>query len=449
MSLTMIISLTACVLSLVLPTAALPGSNFNVSKAFADAHGCGTKCQDILQKNDQIDLGLFGNDFDFDFYATAVNFSASQAGDILKLQALDPTRLQVKAGTTVYRIQYTSHDIDGSLVPVTGFIAFPYAPVKDNSSTYPLVAYAHGTSGLYRGCAPSNSPSLYDYDSWQLLIERGYAVVATDYAGLGNNHTLHKYCSFPAQVNDIYFSTIAARKAFGIFSNSWMAVGHSQGGGAVWKLAESSYVKHDRKYLGTVALAPAAKVIDMFIADEDEVASSGYLAFHAKALQRVMPSYNLTILGDVMRQRTVVADKAQLCLGAMGGLASDLSQDEIVSKEGVKTDIPLLLNWQNQMAPASGGHNPAPLLVVQGLNDTAVVPSVTRASWERSCHDGNEVHLSEYPALEHSPIIVASAPEWLAWVDSRFEGHGTTGACSRVLKKALDIAHVKAPGEGN
>ncbi|RHZ68407.1 hypothetical protein CDV55_100702 [Aspergillus turcosus] len=437
----------ASLISLVRVGTATQGSNYNVTESFAEAHSCGSKCQAALNEANAIDLATFGENFDFDFYETAANFSGSKPGDLLKLQPVDPVTLQINAGTTVYRIQYTSRDLDGSPVPATGFIALPYAPAKQNSSTYPVVAYAHGTSGIYRGCAPSNSPNLYDYNSWQLLIARGYAVVATDYAGLGNNYTLHKYVSFPAQVNDIYFSMIAARKAFDIFSDTWMAAGHSQGGGAVWKLAESDYVKHDKNYLGTVALAPAAKVIDMFLADRDEVISSGYLPLHAKAYQRVHPSYNLTILSDIMRHRMVISDTAQLCLDAVAALSSDLTVDENISKKGINTDIPLLLKWQNEMAPASGGHNSQPLLVVQGLNDTAVVPSVTRALWKRSCDDGNEIHLAEYPGMNHDQVIPAAAPEWLAWMDARFAQQRTSGTCSIVRERPFDLKYVElAPG---
>jgi hypothetical protein len=240
-------------------------------------------------------------------------------------------------------------------------------------------------------------------------------------------------------VNNIYFSMVAARKAFHIFSGTWMAAGHSQGGGAVWKPAESEYVKYDKDYLGTVALAPAAKVIDMFLVDSDEVISSGYLPLHAKAYQRVHPSYNLTILSDIMRGRMVISDTAQLCLSALGALSFDLTADESISKEGIKTDIPLLLKWQNEMAPASGGHNPQPLLVVQGLNDTAVVPSVTRTLWKRSCDDGNEIHLSEYPGMNHDQIIPAATPGWLAWMDARFARQRTSGSCSIEQKRLLDL----------
>ncbi|GKT51913.1 uncharacterized protein ColSpa_12094 [Colletotrichum spaethianum] len=190
-------------------TSALQAANFNVSREFAEANGCGDQCYKLIQLAKQVDVGFVGTDFDFDFYATAHNFSRNSSipGDLLKLAPLDPALLDVKAGTTVYRIQYVSQDIDGSSVPVTGFVALPVHPPKNK--TYPLTAFAHGTVGAFRGCAPSSGPSLFDYDSWKLLVDRGFAVVATDYI-------LH----FSAQANDVYYSVIAARKAFGsVLSN--------------------------------------------------------------------------------------------------------------------------------------------------------------------------------------------------------------------------------------
>ncbi|KAK2616348.1 hypothetical protein QQS21_000782 [Conoideocrella luteorostrata] len=438
-----------CIFTILRTAAALQGSNFNVTAEFANAHGCNQECQMTLNKTNIVDLDTFGHDFDFEFYTTASNFTNSKPGDLLKIRAAEPKALQVKAGTTIYRFQYTSQDLDDSPVPANGFIAFPFAPtnLRANSSAYPLVAYAHGTSGIYRGCAPSNGATLYDYDSWQLLVQRGYAVVATDYVGLGNNHTAHKYCSFPAQAKDTFYSVAAARKAFSIFSEEWMAVGHSEGGGAVWKLAESDLVKSDKSYLGTVSLAPAVKIADMLLNHTDFILASGYLTLVAKALQRVMPSYGLTILGDTLRKRMVIADTAQPCLVAQGAISVGLSKDQILSSSGFQNDLPLLQKWQNDMAPASGGHNTKPILVVQGLNDTAVVPAVTRQSWEQSCSDKNEVILSEYAALDHSPVIVGAAAEWLAWVDARFKGEPTSGKCMKLERKPLDPNFVVAPPE--
>lgn len=313
---------------------------------------------------------------------------------------------------------------------------------------FPLVAYAHGTSGVYSGCAPSSGPALYDYDTWQLLVQRGYAVVATDYTGLGNNQTEHKYCSFPAQVKDVVHSVAAARKAMGdIFTKEWMAVGHSEGGGAVWKLAESEFVKADKTYLGTVSLAPATKIADMLENHIDLILQSGYLTLVAKALQRFSPSYKFTMLGDVQRQRMAIADSAQPCLAAQGVISVGLSREQVLSEEGLSADLALLKRWQSEMAPACGGRTSAPMLVVQGLNDTAVVPQVTHQSWQQACNDENEVHLSEYVALDHSPVTIGSAAEWLAWIDARFNGEKTSGKCTQAQRVPLDCANLIAPPE--
>ncbi|KAF5856671.1 hypothetical protein ETB97_007027 [Aspergillus alliaceus] len=176
-------------------------------------------------------------------YATTSKFSKSQPGDLLKFEAVDPDGHDVITGMSAYRFQYTSRDLNGSPIPATGFIGIPYTSFRKDRK-YPVIAYAHGTVGVFAGCPPSTTPTLYDYTGWSILIEKGYAIVSPDYAGLGNNYTLHKYLNFPAHANDLYYSLIAARKAFpGVFTDVWMSVGHSQGGGAVWKLSESNMLQ--------------------------------------------------------------------------------------------------------------------------------------------------------------------------------------------------------------
>ncbi|KAF7956496.1 hypothetical protein EAE96_003834 [Botrytis aclada] len=241
-------------------------TNFNVSTAELQSYGCNASCQAILSESSAADLKTMGTEFDFDFYSTADNFSSSAPGDLLKLQPVDGSMLTIPDGIAAFRFQYTSKDLDGSIVPSSGFIAFPFASLAKGSQ-FPLIAYAHGTIGVHRGCAPSSSPSLYNYNSWVQLLYSGYAVVATDYAGLGNNHTLHKYLAFTAHANDIYYSVQAARKAFpGMFTKDWASIGHSQGGGAVWKLSDHPLVqKKSSGYLGTVAVSPASKIFDMFV----------------------------------------------------------------------------------------------------------------------------------------------------------------------------------------
>ncbi|GKT86582.1 lipase [Colletotrichum tofieldiae] len=440
-------------------TSALQAANFNVSREFAEANGCGEKCYQLIQLAKQADVGFVGTDFDFDFYATAHNFSrnSSVPGDLLKLAPLDPALLDVKAGTTVYRIQYVSRDIDGSSVPATGFVALPVHTPKNK--TYPLTAFAHGTVGVFRGCAPSSGPSLFDYDSWKLLIDRGFAVVATDYVGLGNNYTEHRYCTFPAHANDIYYSVVTARKAFGsVLSNEWMSVGHSQGGGAVWKLAEADLVRESEggKYLGTVSLSPAVRLLDMFEEFADKLAQdpkmrSWVLAaetpYLALALKRYRNGdYNMSVLGKGMLQRMKIAEKAQLCTNGLMSLTVDLDIADLYSEEGAKASVPLYKEFQEATAP-SGGKSPHPLMVVQGMKDTSVTANGAQEAAKRSCKNGNEVHLRLYEDFDHSATPAASAAEWLDWMQERFDGVKSHGKCDTKRRAAKDPKFVKAPVE--
>lgn len=161
------------------PALCTPAANFNVTKETAASYQCGDDCYSFLQHNLATDRGYVGTDFDNDFYAVASNFSTAKPGDLLKLKPVDPETLTVISGVSVYRIQYVSEDLNGSYVPVTGFIALPFS--LPESGAFPLVAFAHGTVGANAGCAISNGPDLFNYNSWSLLSSRGYAIVGTDY----------------------------------------------------------------------------------------------------------------------------------------------------------------------------------------------------------------------------------------------------------------------------
>lgn len=413
----------------------------------ADAHSCGAACYAFYNQSAPAEGALFGAQFDYDFYATAKNFTGSKPGDLLKLEPINPKQLASDPGTTVYRMQYTSKDIDGSPVPVTGFIAFPFSLPK-NQSKFRLMAWAHGTSGIFPGCVPSNGPSLYG--GLYPAVAYGYAVVGTDYAGLGNNYTTHKYLSYPAHASDVYYSTIAARKAFGnLLSKEWVSFGHSQGGAAVWSLAESKYVQDKKEaYLGTVALAPATRVVDMMLKNST-YKFNGITGFIPESLHRYDPSYNSTILTDEMEQRVQLQKQIGACVVAASVMVADLSNDEFISPQKVKQQLHLYEKWQNAVSPAMGAKSSSPVWVAQGLKDSSIIPYTTENAWKKSCDSGNEVHLQFYPGMEHVPVLAASTPDWMAWVGELFDKAGDKSKkseCSKEVKKPFDIHNVQLGG---
>lgn len=420
-------------------------------------YSCGTICKEILASTIPLDLtSNIGTDFDFDFYNTARHFPGSAPGDLLKLQAIDPSTITgLVPGMSSYRFQYASKDLDGKTVPSTGFIAIPFTRPASRGR-FPLIAFAHGTIGVYRGCAPSSSPELYDYNTWIPLLLRGYAVVATDYAGLGNNFTKHKYVSFAAHAHDLYYSVWAARKAFPTaFTDEWMSMGHSQGGGAVWKLSEYPLVQSSSSgYLGTVALAPASKLYDMAILIERDILPlpnfhdfvfTGEVAALAIAVRRVFPEYISPWLGDVMKKRIELSDVGQFCSEPFLGLSLDLTLDELVVLNANVASDKFLQQFQELNAPAQGCGASQPMLIIQGLNDTSILPASTAAAFKDATKVGNEIHMVWYPGLDHSAVVAAASSEWLRFIDERFAGRTTEGFSTNRTVKPFDLANAYTP----
>lgn len=76
--------------------------------------------------------------------------------------------------------------------------------------------------------------------------------------------------------------------------------------------------------------------------------------------------------------------------------------------------------FQNSTAPANGAKAHGPILVMQGVNDTAVLAQINEQAWESACASRSEVYLNLYPKQDHSGVMMAVALDWLKWVDQRF-----------------------------
>ena len=94
------------------------------------------------------------------------------------------------------------------------------------------IAWAHGTTGIADVCAPSWGPrSARDTDYLYAWLAQGYAIVATDYQGLGTPGG-HPWLYVRPEAYSVLDSVRAALDAFPVLSKSVVIVGQSQGGHA-------------------------------------------------------------------------------------------------------------------------------------------------------------------------------------------------------------------------
>lgn len=226
----------------------------NVLACTTAQYACTTTCYKAFSASIAEDLAELGASHNESFYATAKNFTGSVPGDILKFGLIELKELSgsVPEGITAYQIQYTSASLSLETVPATGFVTFTYAK-RTNGHICRTVAWAHRTSGVFKACALSAILDRYDYGIWSYLIERGYAVIATDHASLCNSFTGHPYSAPSAHANDVFYSVhvAAARKIFWLkFIAERMSTVHSEAGGTVWSLAESPLLRKSPNIAG-------------------------------------------------------------------------------------------------------------------------------------------------------------------------------------------------------
>ena len=175
----------------------------------------------------------------------------------------DPNMSAITSESLV--MTYKMLGVNGQEVQATALVFTPRtaAPVGG----WPIVVWAHGTTGVADQCAPSRSAVDFNVRTMiTQLLAAGYVVVAPDYEGLGepSGKELHPFLNLKSESYAITDAVVAARNYLGSkVSKQWMAVGHSQGGHAALGAAQYA-VRANLDYKGTVAVAPASNLKTIF-----------------------------------------------------------------------------------------------------------------------------------------------------------------------------------------
>src|SRR4051794_11319651 len=156
---------------------------------------------------------------------------------------------------------YSSTSIAGRAVPVSGVVSVPKG--KAPKGGWPVITWAHGTTGIADACAPSMTGTVYDSPLLNSWLKAGYAVVRTDYEGLGTPAEPHPYLIGTSEARSVLDIVRAARKLNPKIGKRLLISGHSQGGhAALWAAALAKKWTPELKLQGTLAFAPASHIGD-------------------------------------------------------------------------------------------------------------------------------------------------------------------------------------------
>ena len=317
------------------------------------------------------------------------------------------------------RLLYHSRTAAGKDVAVSGVLLFPDA--KAPAGGWPVIAWAHSWTGVARNCAPSLARNLEHGPFLAMYVHLGYAVVATDYAGLGTSSRA-AYADISANAQDVINSVLAARQALPQLSPRWIAMGTGEGGMAVVGVAEVESRLRDPNYLGSVAISRLGDLKTLYASESPLTYKLPlFLAYGIKTaypqfeIKDMLTAAGISLYQTVAQQCSEGEDQAALKSSAASVLQSGWENNPFVKKY-----------FDHNRLGDTPAH--APLLVISSQDDPTV--SETAKIVTRLCKHGEPVQFETFAESDLGRVIGDSARDQMAWVQSRFANAPARSNCS-------------------
>ncbi|MFT4036477.1 MAG: lipase family protein [Patulibacter sp.] len=335
-------------------------------------------------------------------------------------------------GTRIWRMLYTSENALGDQIAVSGAL-YHSQRYGLSAQRRPLVAYALGSQGTGDRCAPSrriNNGGVQDFLVINILLDRGYDVVVSDYEGLGTPGD-HAYAVNLSAAHTVLDMVRAARNfaPAGLSSQAPTVVyGYSQGGGAAGMTAElqPSYAPD----VPLQGVAAGGVIADPYAAGQslDGGQYAGYLFAAAVGYDATYPELQLA---QYLNERGT-KERASTIL--------DLCFDDILSTykgfhiSDVTTTNPLdAPAWRTRLADNALGKSapPMPVYLFHSRSDEVLPFAATAKLRQQWCAEGATVEWHPYSGLKHLATAIVGLPDALRWIDQRLRGRSAPGDCPK------------------
>lgn len=349
-------------------------------------------------------------------------------GVLLREEAL-PRQHDMDAANASLRILYTSTDVrwHSGPIPVSGTLYLPSGTPP--SGGWPLMAWGHGTAGVADACAPSWT--MHDERDATYLnrwLGAGFAVVVTDYQGLGGPGP-HPYLYWQAEARSILDSARAAFAARpNLISNKVIVAGQSQGGGAALGVARLAHeYAPDVHVLGVIATGANSTFPEGPVSLPVRNSSNMFLSFVSGGLRDDGPKID-DLVSPRGRQLLDVARRA--CTDELGTLAQSLKVRGL--SDALSITFEQLAPHRIPVTDMPMGPTGIPLLIATGLADESVEPRRQYAIAAALCASGNIVDWRRYEGLDHDGALNGSFADSLIFARSLLAGEKVRGNCARI-----------------
>ncbi len=361
--------------------------------------------------------------------------------------------MAVTSGAKSYRVAYRTRKFDGAATLSSARI---FLPTTSRVGEAPLLVASHGTTGVADVCAPSAYENVSDYLVLP-AVAHGYAVIAPDYAGLGTPG-IHAYLDNVEAGQGTLDAARALAKFTGASSSARVFVyGHSQGGGAALSAqALAPTYGADLNVTGIVAFAPGwATKVDVSGLANTSLLTSTSLGAPAAFTSLILYSYFGNRLGDAHKGEGFAASSraavtnlvesqciTQLPLSipvvapTFGTLIDTTFRQTTLDCAAGKPSCAepgksyLAVQKANIMTATKGG---APVLALQGLNDTVVPPTAFRCIADKLKAEGVDTQICTDAQADHLGIVSRSSKTMLDWIDAKVDDASLPTCAASVL----------------
>jgi pimeloyl-ACP methyl ester carboxylesterase len=344
------------------------------------------------------------------FYTPPSPLPGKKHGDLIwarKVTGADA----LKSASSNRLVLYRSSGV-GKTVAVSGTVAVPKG--KAPKGGWPVITWGHGTTGMGDQCAPSRDATKqigYAQPLFNTWLKDGYAVVITDYEGLGTPG-VHPFLNGDSEGYGVLDIVRAARQLDPSLGKRVVIAGHSQGGQAA--LFAASLAKRWTPELtlrGTVAFAPVSHLseqVPLARALKDPSPLTAFAVMIARGIDLADPSLHVASL---------LSDKAaplypSVDTSCLDDLRKPESFGNIAPAEIFRDDADL-----NPAAKALDREDDAenltiktPVRIEQGSADQTVLPIFTDQLASALQKKGTKVGYKKYDGVTHGGAVTEKAP---------------------------------------
>lgn len=359
-------------------------------------------------------------------------------GQLLRQEPL-PNGLALSNAARSLRILYTSTSGLDSKTPVavSGAVYFPKG--SQPVGGWPVVAWAHGFVGTADVCAPSfKARSQRDIDYLNRWLSEGFAIVATDYQGLGTPGG-HPWGLPKMEAYGVIDSVRAARLAFRELSDAIILVGQSQGARAVLSASSIAPTYAPQfAFKATVATGVPGGAPHTPETKAPQIAVPNRSGGGINARLAIYSLFRLFALDEKFNPSKYLSDRAKPSFeSALTGCTAEVDELNLknhITVENTFKEFPHAATrradrYQVYPRPRFA----RPVFIGTGLADTVTYPEGQYNMAVAACHEGSAVETHYYPGLDHSGTVNPSLVDSVPFVRKALAGQPLPGNCE-VLK---------------